>query len=177
VTDILVSGDRIVFVGDASGAGIEAADTILAEGLIVTHGFIDMHSHVALDEDFGRAADLFLYQGITTAAIGVDGGGTPDVAATYQRFVDDGIGVNAVAYVGHGEIRRRVMGLDDRARTEAELEQMKNRARQGMEEGAFGLSSGLFYEVAKVAAEYDGIYDTHDRDLGATYNGIGYLPN
>ncbi len=189
VTDVLVEGDRIAFVGDAGGEGVVATDTIHADGLMVTPGFIDMHSHVLLDEDFGRDADLFLYQGITTAVIGVDGGGTPDVAATYQSYIDNGIGLNAVAYVGHGEIRRRVIGLDDRPPTDAELLEMKNLARQGMEEGAFGLSSGLFYipgfyaeteeviELAKIAAEYDGIYDTHDRDLGASYQGVGYLPS
>ncbi len=77
--------------------------------------------------------------------------------------------------------------MDDRPPTEEELERMKSMIRSGMQEGAFGLSTGLFYtpgafatteevvELAKVAAEWEGaIYDTHDRDLGATYEGIGY---
>ena len=77
--------------------------------------------------------------------------------------------------------------MDDRAPTTDELDQMKAMVRQGMEEGSFGLSTGLFYtpgafstteevvELSRVAAEWeDAIYDTHDRDLGATYQGIGY---
>ena len=64
---------------------------------------------------------------------------------------------------------------------------MRGLVRRGMEQGAFGLSSGLFYvpgyyatteeviALARIAADYDGIYDTHDRDLGATYQGMGYL--
>ena len=95
--------------------------------------------------------------------------------------------MNAFAYVGHGEIRERVIGADDRAPTPAELDEMRALVRQAMNEGAFGLSTGLFYvpgyyatteeviELARVAAAFDGIYDTHDRDLGASYRGVGYL--
>ena len=80
-------------------------------------------------------------------------------------------------YAGHGEIRERVMGVDDRAPTPAELDEMRALVRRAMNEGAFGLSTGLFYvpgyyatteeviELARVAAGFDGIYDTHDRDL------------
>ncbi|MCG8467954.1 MAG: amidohydrolase family protein, partial [Gemmatimonadetes bacterium] len=189
VADVLVSEGRISFVGDASEASVGARDTIDAAGLMVTPGFIDMHSHALLELEYGRDADLFLYQGITTAVIGVDGGGTPDVADLFDRLARGGMGVNAITYVGHGEVRQRVIGMDDRAPTAAELDEMRALTRQGMEQGAFGLSSGLFYvpgfyaetdeviELAKIAAEYDGIYDTHDRDLGASYQGVGYLPS
>ncbi len=187
VRDVVIDGSRITFVGDVEEAGIQTRDTIDATGLMVTPGFIDMHSHVELEEDYGRSAEIFLYQGITTAVIGVDGGGTPDLADMYARMSAEGVGLNVVSYVGHGAVRRRVLGLDDRPPTEAELEQMRALVRQGMDEGAFGLSSGLFYvpgfyaeteeviELGKIAAEYGGIYDTHDRDLGAAYQGIGYL--
>lgn len=185
--DVVIDGSRIVFVGDAREVGVEARDTIDATGLMVTPGFIDMHSHVDLEADYGRDAEIFLQQGITTAVIGVDGAGTPDLAALYGRMTTDGIGLNVVSYVGHGAVRRAVLGTDDRAPTAAELGEMKALVRQGMDEGAFGLSSGLFYvpgyyaeteeviELARVSAEYEGIYDTHDRDLGAAYRGIGYL--
>lgn len=187
ILDVAVIGDRISFVGDAEEAGVEARDTVDATGLMVTPGFIDMHSHVDLEAEYGRGAEIFLYQGITTAVVGVDGAGSPDQAATNAVLAASGIGVNALSYVGHGAVRRRVLGMDDRAPTPAELEEMVGLVRQGMDEGAFGLSSGLFYvpgfyaeteeaiELAKVAAEYGGIYDTQDRDLGAAYRGIGYL--
>ena len=103
-------------------------------------------------------------------------------------WTEDGIGVNAFLSVGHNWVRRRVLGMADRAPTEAELDEMRTLVRKGMEEGAYGLSSGLFYlpgnyaeteeviELNRVAAEYPGaIYDTHDRDLGATYPSFGYL--
>ena len=186
--DVGVVGERISFVGDAAAAGLEAAVVVDVAGLMVTPGFIDMHSHAELAADYGRDALPFLHQGITTVAVGVDGAGTPDVA---ERFagLEGRIGVNAFAYVGHGEVRRRVIGEDDRAPTPAELDAMRALVRRAMNEGAFGLSTGLFYvpgyyatteeviELARVAAAFDGIYDTHDRDLGASYRGVGYLPS
>ena len=184
--DVGVVGDRISFVGDAVAAGLDAAVVVDVDGLMVTPGFIDMHSHAELTEDYGRDALPFLHQGITTVAIGVDGGGTPDVAELFAGL-EGRSGVNAFAYVGHGEIRRRVIGEDDRPPTPAELDDMRALVRRAMNEGAFGLSTGLFYvpgyyatteeviELARVAAEFDGIYDTHDRDLGASYRGVGYL--
>ena len=180
--DVGVVGERISFVGDAAAAGLDAAVVVDVDGLMVTPGFIDMHSHAELAEDYGRDALPFLHQGITTVAIGVDGGGTHDVAEAFAGL-EGRIGVNALAYVGHGEIRRRVIGEVDRAPTPAELDGMRGLVRQAMNEGAFGLSTGLFYvpgyyatteeviELARVAAAFDGIYDTHDRDLGASYRG------
>ena len=184
--DVGVVGERISFVGDAAAAGLDAAVVVDVDGLMVTPGFIDMHSHAELTEDYGQDALPFLHQGITTVAIGVDGGGTPDVAEAFAG-IEGRIGVNAFAYAGHGEIRERVIGGDDRAPTAAELNEMRALVQQAMNEGAFGLSTGLFYvpgyfatteeviELARVAAAFDGIYDTHDRDLGASYRGVGYL--
>ena len=186
--DVAVTGDRISFVGDAGGAGVTASDTVDATGLIVGPGFIDMHSHAELDADHGRDARAFLYQGITTVALGMDGGGSPEVADQLAAWTANGIGVNAFYFVGHNAVRRRVMRMDDRAPSAEELDAMGELVRQGMEGGAHGLSSGLFYlpgnyadteeviELNRVAAEYPGaIYDTHDRDLGAAYPPFGYL--
>ena len=181
-----MTGERISFVGDAAAAGLDAPVVVDVDGLLVTPGFIDMHSHAELAEDHGRDALPFLHQGITTVAIGVDGAGTPDVAELFAGLAGR-IGVNTFAYVGHGEIRRRVIGEVDRAPTAAELDRMRALVAQAMNEGAFGLSTGLFYvpgyyatteeviELARVAAAFDGIYDTHDRDLGASFRGVGYL--
>jgi N-acyl-D-amino-acid deacylase len=187
IADIAVRGDRIVFVGSAAEGGVVARDTVAAAGLVVAPGFIDMHSHAELSREWGRDALPFLHQGITTAVLGVDGGGTNEVARTFREWATHGIGVNALHYVGHNAARRAVMGSEDRAPTPQELDAMRAWVRQGMEEGALGLSSGLFYvpgsyaateeviELNRVAAEYGGIYDTHDRDLGASYQGIGLL--
>lgn len=191
--DVAVEGDRITFIGDAAAAGVDMRDTIDLDGRLLTPGFIDMHSHVEVEAAYGRAATEFITQGITTGVIGVDGGGTPDIADLYAEIEKAGIGKNIVSYVGHGAVRRIVLGMDDRAPTPAELDEMRALVRKGMSEGAFGLSTGLFYtpgyyaeadeviELGRVAAEYAiggehaPIYDTHDRDLGAAYQGIGYL--
>lgn len=186
VADVAIGGGYIVDVG--SGLTVpDGAESIDVSGLIVAPGFIDAHSHAELDEEWGRDARPFLTQGITTVALGLDGGGSWEVAEQLVRWEDGGIGVNAFTFVGHNAVRREVLGMDARPPTSDEMDRMKAMVRQGMEEGAFGLSTGLFYtpgyyadteeviELARVAAEWDGaIYDTHDRDLGATYQGIGY---
>ncbi len=186
--DVAVVADRMSFLGDAAAAALQAKDTVDVSGLLVVPGFIDMHSHAELDEPYGRAGKAFLFQGVTTVAKGVDGDGDSDVSDQMARWTEEGIGLNAFTYVGHNTIRRSVMGMVDRAPTAAEMEAMKARVRQAMEEGAQGLSSGLFYlpgnyatteeviELNRVAAAYPGaIYDTHDRDLGAAYPSFGYL--
>ncbi len=188
VADVAVSGDRIVFVGNAASFRVTATDTVDASGLVVAPGFIDMHSHAELDSDHGRDARAFLHQGITTVALGLDGGGSAEVEARMTGWAQDGIGVNAFLFVGHNSVRAWAMGMEDRTPTDVELDEMRALVRQGMEEGAHGLSSGLFYlpgsyarteeviELNRVAAEYPGaIYDTHDRDLGAAYPPFGYL--
>ena len=185
--DIGVRDGHIAFIGDADEAGVVGDLTIDASDQWVTPGFIDMHSHAELDLDYGRDAAPYLHQGITTVVLGVDGDGEPDIDRQLKRWEQNGIGVNGLLYVGHGAVRAAVMGRDNRAPTEEELDTMSALVRQAMEEGAFGLSSGLFYvpgayatteeviALAQVAAEFPGaIYDTHDRDLGAVYQGVGY---
>ena len=184
----MATGDRISFVGDADAEGVSARQAVDASGLIVAPGFIDMHAHSQIGEDWAKEALPFLYQGITTVVLGVDGGGSPEVGETMAGWEASGIGVNALTYVGHGAVRRRVLGEENRAPSDAELDEMRTLVRKGLEEGAFGLSSGLFYipgnyatteeviELARVAAEFEpAIYDTHDRDLGAAYPSFGYL--
>ena len=185
--DVGITADRISFVGHAASARISAKDTIDARGLMLTPGFWDAHSHAELAAPMGRKALPLLYQGVTTVVIGVDGGGTNEIAQTFATYRRNGIAVNAISYVGHGAARGKVMGVADREPTPAELSAMKDYVLKGMREGAVGFSTGLFYspgffakteeviELAKVAARFGGSYDTHDRDLGVAYKGIGYL--
>ena len=195
--DVAVEGETIVFVGDAaeSEAAPATRDTIALDGLLLTPGFIDMHSHITLitvGEAYGLPAIEFLTQGITTGIIGVDGASSTDLAALYADLERSGVGKNIISYIGHGSVREAVMGMDDRVPTADELDEMKALVRTGMEDGAFGLSTGLFYtpgyyaeadeviELGRVAAEYPlggehaPVYDTHDRNLGASYQEIGY---
>jgi len=185
--DVGIRGDRIVLVGDAAKEGRSAKRVIEAKGLIIAPGFIDPHTHAAddLGTMAGRSNQNFLFQGVTTVVTGNDGGGPLPIGATLRRWEELGIGTNAILYVGHGTVRQRVMGMSDAAPGVAELEKMKSLVRDGMREGAFGLSTGLYYApgsyaktgeviaLARVAAELGGVYDTHMRDE-SSYN-IGVL--
>lgn len=185
--DLGISMGKIAFIGDATAENVSSPNTIDATGLWVTPGFIDAHSHAVLGEDYGKDARPYLHQGITTVVLGLDGDGTSDVADRLKLWEDNGIGANGMLFVGHGFIREAVMGREDREPTSEELDEMRRHVKKGMEEGAFGLSTGLFYvpgtyastdeviALGKEAAKFaNAIYDTHDRDLGAVYGGIGY---
>jgi N-acyl-D-aspartate/D-glutamate deacylase len=178
VGDVAVAGDRIIYVGPH--ANVNAKRTIDAKGMIVSPGFIDGHTHADhfLDnpDPQQRQAPADITQGVSTVLIGVDGGGPPELKDEFAKFKQQGIGVNAVSYVGFGAIRSRVIGQDARAPSAAELATEKSLVAKGMCEGAIGFSAGLFYapqsyaktdevvELAKEAAKRGGIYDTHQRD-------------
>jgi N-acyl-D-aspartate/D-glutamate deacylase len=174
--DIGIRGDRIVAVGDLSHA--DAARIIQANGLHIAPGFIDTHSHATwgLVRDELRSARALLAQGITTILANPDGGGPVDLAEQRAQLLDPGVGVNIAQFVPHGSVRRQVLGMQAREATPEELDRMRAIVRRGMEEGGFGLSSGLYYspgsyaptgevaELAKVASEYGGTYQSHIRD-------------
>ena len=143
--DIGIRGDTIVFVGHAAAAGVTGRETINADQLLVTPGFWDVHSHAALDSPDGRQARPQLYQGITTVLLGIDGAGTDRLGEVFESYGKNGIAVNAMHYVGQGAARRVVMGNVDREPTPAELDTMKQFIARGMEQGAIGMSTGLFY--------------------------------
>jgi N-acyl-D-amino-acid deacylase len=188
VTDVVIVGDKIAYIGPNAAGRYDAKTTVNAKGKIVSPGFIDGHAHA---EDYLEAADAktrinenWLYQGVTTVLIGVDGSGTPDISDQAAAYGKAGIGSNAVPYVGFGNIRQRILKNEDRAPTAAELEQMKALVVRGMCQGAVGFSTGLFYspqfyakteeviELAKEAAKRGGIYDTHQRDESSYTTGL-----
>jgi N-acyl-D-aspartate/D-glutamate deacylase/dipeptidyl aminopeptidase/acylaminoacyl peptidase len=176
--DVGITGDRIAFIGDAAQAGLTAERTLDAAGLIVAPGFIDPHTHTFDDLSHAqrKSNENFLMQGVTTVITGNDGGGPVRVAEVFARWQQQGIGTNAALLAGHGTARRQVMGMSDAAPSPEQLAHLKALIRQAMEEGALGLSTGLYYspgsfakteeviELAKVAAERGGIYDSHMRD-------------
>jgi dihydroorotase/N-acyl-D-amino-acid deacylase len=197
VGDVGITGDRIAAVGRLGDA--RAATRIEASGLVVAPGFIDMlgQSEFVILVD-GRAASKIL-QGITTEVTG-EGSSIAPVndrmmerrAASYRQFgVEQDFrtlaeyflrletrskpAINVATFVGSGGLREYVIGLENRAATAQELEEMKRLVAQAMEEGALGVSSSLQYvpnrfasteelvELAKVASRYGGIYITHQR--------------
>ena len=159
--------------------------TIDAGGKAVVPGFIDPHTHAREDLRSGEAERNLNYitQGVTTVFLGNDGYGVqpPSRAALEQA----GLPTNVAILAGHGGIRKDVMGMAERAPTPEELEAMKQQVASEMEQGAFGLSSGLFYapgsyadidevvELARVAARYGGLYETHMRSESS--GGVGLL--
>ncbi len=174
--DIGISGDRIVLVG--SGAGKQAKRTIDAQGLIVAPGFIDPHTHTLgdLSNPARSRNDAYLMQGVTTVITGNDGDAPIETGATLEKWRRQGIGTNAALLAGEGSIRREVMGMADAAPSEQQLNRMKELVERAMQQGAIGLSTGLYYApgsfatteeiiaVTKPAAARGGIYDTHMRD-------------
>src|SRR5438128_31301 len=176
--DVGIRGDRIVFVGDARKAHPEAARTIDATGLVVAPGFIDPHTHTLGDlSDANRKSNLaYLMQGVTTVVTGNDGSSAANIGETLRKWDAQGIGTNAILLAGFGTIRSRILGSTDAQPNAAQLEEMKTLVARAMEDGAFGLSTGLYYApqsyakteeviaLSKVAAAKGGIYDTHMRD-------------
>jgi N-acyl-D-aspartate/D-glutamate deacylase len=176
--DVGVDSDRVVFIGNAATGGVRARRTIDATGLIVAPGFIDPHTHTLedLSSPAGRGNINYLMQGVTTVVTNNDGGGTIDIGATLDRWTTEGIGTNAALYVPQGAVRRSVMAMSAAAPTAGQLDSMRAIVARGMAEGALGLSTGLYYApgsyattdeviaLARIAAQYGGIYDSHMRD-------------
>jgi len=174
--DVGIKGDTIVKIGDLRSQ--TAQNVIDARGLVISPGFIDLHTHCdrGLGEPRSKANLNYLIQGTTTVVTGNCGGGTFEVAKTKATWEGQGIGTNAVHMVGFGDVRENVIGVEPRSPSAAELEKMKGLVRQAMAEGAWGMSTGLEYipdrystteeiiAVAKVVADYGGVYLSHQRN-------------
>jgi len=185
--DIGITGDRIAAVGLLANA---TADRVIdATGKTVSPGFIDIHSHaddtgdgpqtIRNDDIRRKSAPNIVSQGVTTVVINHDGRSQWPIAEQRSILESQGVGPNVMLMVGHGTIRRLAMGDDfRRPATPEEVERMRELLRQGMAEGAVGMSAGLEYvpgrwstteEVATVAAELlprDGVYISHQRSEG-----------
>ena len=172
--DVGIRDGRVVEVArdlELSGRGAEEID---ATGLIVSPGFIDHHNHVQNQVHRRPLAENFIRQGITTILPSLHSGDQPYPLREY--IADLEVAPNIGFFAGHSWTRRQVLGMEDRAPTSEELDEMRDLVRETMEDGALGFSTGLLYvpanyaeteeviELAKVAAEYGGIYYTHMRD-------------
>lgn len=184
--DVAIRDGRIAAVGLLPGA---TADRVLdVDGLIVAPGFIDLHSHAddntrapsIRDPDPRRkAAPNVVAQGITTVVVNQDGRSPWPIRGQREAIERGGVGPNVLLMVGHGEVRRQVMGQDvQRPATPQEVERMRALVRQALEEGAVGMSAGLEYapgrwattdEVVALVEEllpWDGVFISHERSEG-----------
>src|SRR3954466_5778068 len=141
--DVAVRGDTIVRIAPRIDA--PAGRVIDAAGKIVAPGFIDLHTHSRRGIFQVPTAENYVRQGVTTLMEGPDGSSPLPIKPFLDRVAALKVSPNFGLFVGQGTIRDEVIGPLNRKATEAELEKMRGLVRQGMEDGAFGLSSGLFY--------------------------------
>ncbi len=173
--DVAVRGDRIVRIAREAAISPDSAARVLdAGGRIVAPGFWDNHAHIQLSIDDRPLLENFIRQGITTMLASEHSQDQPYPLGAYMDSIR--MAPNVGFFAGHSWIRRRVVGMADRAPTPGELEEMKALVEEAMRDGALGLSTGLQYtpayyaeteeivELAKVASAYGGIYTSHMRN-------------
>jgi dihydroorotase/N-acyl-D-amino-acid deacylase len=197
--DIAIRGGRIAAIGRLDGAA--ARRTLDARGMVVAPGFIDMLGQSELTILVNPHLPSKIFQGITTEITGEGGsiaplndqilkadrvtyehyGISPDwrtYAEYFARLRKQGMGINLASYVGATQVRRMVLGDDNRAPNAAELERMKALVRDAMRDGAIGVSTSLQYApapyasteeliaLAAEAARFGGTYASHIRNEG-----------
>jgi len=174
--DVAIGDGRIVALGQPGT--LQGRKVLDIGGLHLSPGFIDPHSHASkglISRELSGAVPL-LVQGITTVVVNPDGGGIVDLVGQRELLLEHGLGVNVGQLVPFGSVRKQILGQRNRAPDSGELDQMKALVRAGMDAGAMGFSTGLFYapqnyattgevvELARVAGEYGGVYQSHIRD-------------
>jgi N-acyl-D-amino-acid deacylase len=195
VGDVAIRDDRIVAVGlfEIGKVGKRVA----CDGLIVAPGFIDLHNHsdseIEVKGADGKPAEsrpifaaetrsslCYLTQGCTTLVTGNCGGGALDVGEYYDQLAKTPPGINIAQLLPQGSLRSRVIGETRRAPSDKELDEMLQLAGQAMEQGAWGMTTGLQYvpsayattdeiaAIAQVVGEHDGIYASHIRNESET---------
>ena len=197
--DLGIRAGKIAAIGHLEGAA--ARRTMDARGMVVAPGFIDMLGQSEATILVNPHLPSKIYQGITTEITGEGGSIAPltdavvkldhvtwehyGITPTWQTFAEyfarlrkQGMGINLASYVGATQVRRVVIGEDNRPPTPAELEHMKALVRAAMQDGAMGLSTSLQYApapyakteeliaLATEAAKFGGIYASHIRDEG-----------
>ncbi|MEQ1827100.1 MAG: amidohydrolase family protein [Pirellula sp.] len=175
--DVAILNERIAAIGKDLGP---ADRELNCGGMVVCPGFIDLHTHSdgPIVQRDTRANVNYLLQGCTTSVTGNCGSGPTDVGKYLGEVDRDGAGTHVIHLLPHGSLRERVMGKEDRLPTSEELNSMREIASVAMQDGAFGMSTGLIYipgtfakteeliEIAKVVAKHQGIYASHIRNEG-----------
>ena len=175
ITDIGIINSKIIKIGNLNNSN--ARLIIDAKGLAVSPGFIDVHAH--LDPILKLSnCESHLRQGVTTSLGGPDGSSPWPFGKFLDTLDQIGVGMNVGYLIGHNTVRKNVMSLDNREPTIEELVMMKSQISMAMDEGAFGISTGLKYlpgnfseiqeviTLSKEASIKGGIYTSHLRDEG-----------
>ncbi len=175
VGDVGIRDGRLMMLAEGHNAKAEVVINITEK--VIAPGFIDIHTHARADlvsPDKALMAN-YLTQGVSTVIIGNDGDGATRIQNRFETIFAHGAGTNVAQLVGHASLRRRVMGDTGRPATASEIDEMKSILAESLNEGAMGLSTGLFYadgsyatteeviELAKVAAAEGAIYESHIR--------------
>jgi dihydroorotase/N-acyl-D-amino-acid deacylase len=185
--DIAIRGDTIARI--APSIAEPATRVIDLRDLAAAPGFIDLHTHSGRNIFQVPTADNYIRQGVTTIMEGPDGAGSAIAVISgappvpIKPFLDrlDALpkSINIGSFIGQGAVREAVIGLVNRPATPAELDRMRALVLQGMRDGAFGLSTGLFYvpgaftqfaelvELQKVVSPFRGVHTSHMRDEAA----------
>ncbi len=208
--DIAVDGDAITAIGRIEA---QAKQEIDATNLAVAPGFIDLHSHADFNFFLDPAADSKITQGVTLEYVGncgisfcapITGAAREDIETRYAWYSPDGnetpnwenfgdyldalqangAALNVAAQVGHGTIRRAVMGMDSRSPDVGQLRRMKNLVAEALDAGAMGFSTGLsmapgsyslnveVIQLVQTTAERNKLYSSHVRDSGTEGPGL-----
>jgi N-acyl-D-amino-acid deacylase len=174
LADLAVRGDGIARI--ATRIAAPAQRTIDAGGRVLAPGFIDIHSHARRNLFEAPTADSSVRQGVTTLIEGPDGSSPLPIRPFLEKAAAAHLTPNLGTFVGQGSIRDAVIGSVNRPATSNELEKMRELVRTAMADGAFGLSTGLFYvpgtftsteeviELARVAGVLGGIHISHMRE-------------
>lgn len=172
--DLAIRGNTIARIAPAIAE--PAARVIDVGGAVVAPGFVDLHTHAIRGIFQVPTADNYVRQGVTTVLEGPDGASPVPLKPFLDKLEALPKSLNIGAFIGQGSVRQSVMGLANRTASAEELERMRGIVRQGMLDGAFGLSTGLFYvpgaftplaevvELQKIVAPYRGVHTSHMRD-------------
>ena len=180
VTSVGILKDRIVHVGGADD--IEAAWTIDCTDLIICPGFIDLHNHSdeQIVEPATRAAVNYITQGCTTIVTGNCGSGPVNTGEYLNKIDQHGAGPNVAHLIPQGSLREQVLGSVNVEATDEQLQEMLDLTAKAMQDGAWGMSTGLIYvpssyastdeliAIAKVVSAHGGMYASHIRGEGTT---------
>lgn len=195
--DIRISGDRIDWIGE--GPRQDALE-IDVEGQVVAPGFVDFHAHTDMTALANPEVESKITQGVTLEVNGNCGYSDAPLLSEQSRerarrsfermgveltwsgmgemldtLENRGIGLNFCTFVGHGNLRREAVGLENRPASKDEIRSMQNMARQAVEEGAIGVSTGLIYppssfadtdelvDIMRPIGKDGAIYSTHMR--------------